>query len=147
VGARGYSASGVDAADRDSHLAVRLAFIDLQQGYVDRAAQGFVESLCIDQMCGSVMMMPSAIAHLSRCAALQGDVVRAAVLAGGADALLSHRADRWAWGGEEDRDMNIGELRAQLGGEFDRAYAEGRDMAADDIVRLAIRGIGRSDRN
>ena len=58
-----------------------LAFIDLQQGYVDRAAQGFVESLCIDQMCGSVMMMPSSIAHLSRCAALQGDVVRAAVLA------------------------------------------------------------------
>ena len=117
-----------------------LASIDLEEGNVEQAAAGFAESLRIDQLCGAVMLSPVSVACLARCAALQGDLLRAAVLSGGADSLLALAADRWAWGGEQEHDNNIEELRSQLGEEFEGAYAAGRAMAAEEIVRLALNG-------
>lgn len=75
---------------------------------------------------------------LACCATGLGETRHAAVLHGGADALLAISADEWETLESRIREEDLLTLRAQLGDEFESLYASGRAMAHDEIVKLAL---------
>lgn len=115
-----------------------LATVMLQEGDARRAQSILVDGLRFCRLNGIVGIIPYVTLPLACCATMLDMPERAAVLHGGADALLTSVADFWEplEAGIRARDIAI--LRERLGEEYERLYAEGVSMPHDKIIKLAL---------
>ena len=68
-----------------------------------------------------------------------GDWRRAALLHGVAQAFRDQSGGVWQESEAHDREISINEVRARLGdAEFERAYAEGKRLSAEEGFELAL---------
>jgi predicted ATPase/class 3 adenylate cyclase len=130
--------SGSTMSNRSANMFNNLGWILLQEGESRRAASYQADLLRSSRLNGNAWMVPYAVLGLACCATQLDSSDRAAVLLGGADALLSASSDQWEPLEESLRLRDMAVLRERLGEDFDRHYAAGRAMAHGEIVKLAL---------
>ena len=78
------------------------------------------------------------ISERACCATQLDDPERAALLHGGADALLAASEDQWEPLEAEIRQRDQAALRDRHGAEFDSLYLEGLAMPHIEVIKLAL---------
>jgi predicted ATPase/class 3 adenylate cyclase len=143
AGARHYLERSI--ALRGGALSVRtslgygnLAWVILQEGDADRARTLLIDALRLNRLDSRADDATYTVLGLACCSTALGAPELAAVLHGGADALLAVSADGWEILELRIRERDLRTLRDRLGEEFEPLYASGRAMAHDEIVRLAL---------
>ncbi len=111
-----------------------LGWVMLQEGEPDGAAACFTDALRSARLRGRVGDIPYPVLGIACCATHRGASGAAAVLHGGADALLSQSSVTWEAFEATARDQNIAVLRERLGEDFDHLYAEGLTLPNDEII-------------
>jgi predicted ATPase/class 3 adenylate cyclase/Tfp pilus assembly protein PilF len=130
--------SGTETTNLTSAKYVNLGWVLLQEGDVPRAASNYSEVLRFASLNGDVLDVAYAVLGLACCANRSEAPDIAAVLHGGADALLSLGADEWEAPESNIRAHDIANLRDRLGDEFERRYSEGLTMSQSEIIRWAL---------
>ncbi len=115
-----------------------LGWIFFQEGDSQRSASYQSDVLRSARLHGFTWMLPYSVLGLACSSAQLGASERAAVLHGGAAALLSASSDQWDILEGKIREREIAVLRERLGDDFERLYAEGLAMPHDEIVKLAL---------
>jgi predicted ATPase/DNA-binding XRE family transcriptional regulator len=118
-----------------------LAFVALVQGHYERATARQAEALELYRLQGHQEGLAHCYENFASIAAGRNEPVRAARLAGAAEAL---RVRIGAPGRPSDRDFNerhFAKARAQFGeAAFDSAWAEGRAMSPEEAIAYALEG-------
>ena len=115
-----------------------LGWVLLLEGNPQRSASYQSDVLRAARLDGVTWMLPYSVLGLA-CSATQLDASqRAAVLHGGAAALLSASSDQWESLEGKIRERDVAVLRERLGKDFDRLYAEGLSMPQDEVIKLAL---------
>jgi predicted ATPase/class 3 adenylate cyclase len=109
-----------------------LGWLELEEGEHEGAARRFRDALRRARLTGTSRVIPDAILGLARCATLRGDVERAAVLHGAADAASVALSKPWDPAEARFRDVDRRVVMAALGDEFPRLVGtlEGRALGA-----------------
>ena len=121
-----------------------LGFVLLEEGNTAGVASMFSECLRETHRTGDVWSQPYSMLGIACCATRLDDFDRAAILHGGAAALLDSCGGAWESPEKEYRETDISILLDRLGADFERLYEVGRAMTLDDIVDL---GLGRHARS
>lgn len=119
-------------------LETNLGFVLLQEGDVQRASDTFVRLLRLVRLRGNRTLNAYLVLAIALASTRLAEPVRAAALHGGADSMRSEFSVTWETMEAELRDADLAELRALLGDEFDRRYADGFAMSHDDVITLAL---------
>ncbi len=117
-----------------------LGWMLLQEGDPQRSVSYQSDVLRSARLDGITWVLPYSVLSLACCATQLGAPERAALLHGGADALLSAVSDQWEIFEGKIRERDIAVLRERLGDEFDRLYAEGLTLPHDEVIRQALSG-------
>jgi tetratricopeptide (TPR) repeat protein len=117
-----------------------LGWALLQEGEPEGAGSYFFGALRSARLRGQLGDIPYPVLGIACCATHRGEPEIAAVLHGGADALLSHSSVAWEALEAMIRDQDIVVLRERLGDDFERLYAEGLTMSDEEIIKLAASG-------
>ncbi len=129
-----------DDDPRSEHFALHfLADCSLIRGDYDRAEDRYRESLASVLLLGDVLETSFEVQGLAMSAAGRGDAVRALTLAAAVEALWEERGITISvpfW--EDLLRMHIGRAREALGVEAEACWAEGRRLAFDGAVTLAL---------
>jgi non-specific serine/threonine protein kinase len=116
-----------------------LSMVERQLGNVDRAEQLSRAALSIVAGRGDAMAIPWVINGLAAATAAKGDLARAAVLNGLAEALLERAGGEWPPDEREQFDGTLAEITAGLAPEVaERSRAEGAAMSTEDGVAFAL---------
>ncbi len=117
-----------------------LGWMLLQEGDPQRSVSYQSDVLRSARLDGITWVLPYSVLSLACCATQLGAPERAALLHGGADALLSAVSDQWEVFEGKIRERDIAVLRERLGDEFDRLYAEGLTLPHDEVIKQALSG-------
>jgi hypothetical protein len=117
-----------------------IGWVLLQEGDPQRSASYQSDVLRSGRLDGITWMHPCSVLGLACCATQFGAAERAALLHGGADALLSAVSDQWEIFEGKIRERDIAVLRERLGDDLERLYAEGLTMPDGAIIKLALSG-------
>jgi tetratricopeptide (TPR) repeat protein len=115
-----------------------LGLVLLKEGDNAGAAELFTDGLRTSRLAGDVSAPAYSTLGLACLATLAGDLETAAILHGGANALLEAHGGAWESPEKEYRDDDIGILRARLGSAFESLYETGGSKHRDEIVELAL---------
>ena len=115
-----------------------LAEVIFQEGDVQRAAALQIEVLRFCRLNGLSAFVPYQVSGLACCATKLDLPERAALLHGGAEALLLATSEVWEYFEVKVRAQDMATLRERLGEEFERLYAQGFAMPHDEIIKLAL---------
>jgi tetratricopeptide (TPR) repeat protein len=119
--------------------ATNLGWAQREQGHPQEARSSFEASLRIARRSGEQPVIACAILGLGCVAADLGDWDRSAVLHGVAQAFLDRSGEPWQDLEAKYRQHNLAQVRAHLGDEpFDRAYARGMALSADEALPTAL---------
>ena len=116
-----------------------LGLVLLKEGDDAGAASLFTDGLRTSRLSGDVSAPAYSTLGLACIATRAGDVERAAILHGGANALLEAHGGAWESPEKDYRDLDIANLRSRLDASFERFYETGVAMHRDEIVDLALR--------
>jgi predicted ATPase/class 3 adenylate cyclase len=130
--------SGTELSSRTVAQYDSLAEIIFEEGDVQRAAALQIELLRFSRLNGLLATVPYQVSGLACCASKLDQPERAALLHGGAEALLLTTTEVWELFEVGVRARDIESLRERLGEEFDRLYEQGFAMPHDDIIKLAL---------
>ena len=117
-----------------------LSWIYLQEGDPQRSASHQSEVLRAARLDGFTWMLPYSVLGLACSAAQLGFPEHAAVLHGGAAALLSASSDQWDILEGKIRERELSALGERLGDGLEHLYMQGLAMPHDEIVKLALSG-------
>ena len=117
-----------------------LGWILLREGETQQSSSYLSAVLRSARLDGKPWILPYSVLGLACCAAQLGAAERAALLHGGADALLSASSDRWEIFEGKFRERDIALLRERLGNDFEHLYAEGLTMPHDEVIKRALAG-------
>jgi tetratricopeptide (TPR) repeat protein len=117
-----------------------LGWVLLQEGDSQGSASCQSDLLRSARLAGITWIVPYSVLGLACCATQLDAAARAALLHGGADALLLATSDQWEIFEGKIRERDITVLRQRLGDDFERLYAEGVSMAHDEVIKLALSG-------
>jgi predicted ATPase/class 3 adenylate cyclase/DNA-binding winged helix-turn-helix (wHTH) protein len=117
-----------------------LGWVLLQESQSERAGSCFTDSLRWTRLRGRLGDIPYPVLGIACCATHRGEFETAAVLHGGADALLSQCSVTWEALEATIRYQDIVVLSERLGDDFERLYAEGLTMPHGDVIKLALSG-------
>ena len=115
-----------------------LGLVLLKEGDNAGAAALFTDGLRTSRLAGDVSAPAYSTLGLACLATLAGDLETAAVLHGGANALLEAHGGAWESPEKEYRDDDIRILRARLGAAFETHYESGSSKQRDEIVELVL---------
>ena len=115
-----------------------LGLVLLKEGDNAGAAALFTDGLRTSRLAGDVSAPAYSTLGLACLATLAGDLETAAILHGGANALLEAHGGAWESPEKEYRDDDIRILRARLGAAFEILYETGGSKHRDEIVELAL---------
>ncbi len=115
-----------------------LGLVLLKEGDNVGAAALFKDGLRTSRLAGDVSAPAYSTLGLACLATLAGDLETAAILHGGANALLEAHGGAWESPEKEYRDEDIRTLRARLGAAFEILYENGGSKHRDEIVELAL---------
>jgi predicted ATPase/class 3 adenylate cyclase len=119
--------------------ATNLGWAQREQGNPLQARSSFEASLRIARRSGEQPVIACAILGLGCLAADLGDWDRSALLLGVAQAILDRSGEPWQDLEARYRQHNLAQVRAHLGDEpFDRAYAKGMALSADEALPTAL---------
>jgi predicted ATPase len=120
-------------------VAANLGWAQREEGNPQEARSSFQASLRIARRSGEQPVIACAILGLGCVAADLGDWDRSAVLHGVAQAFLDRSGEPWQDLEAKYRQHNLAQVRAHLGDEpFDRAYARGMALSADEALPTAL---------
>ncbi len=117
-----------------------LGWVLLQEGDPRRSASYQADVLRSARLDGMTSFLPYYVLALACCATQLGAAERAALLHGGAAAMLSASSDHWEILEGKLRERDIAVLRERLGDDFERLYGEGLTMPHDEVIKLALSG-------
>ena len=118
---------------------VNLGEVLREESDREGARSKFQDALRILRRVGDRSGIASAILSLAYLAADSGDWHRATLLHGVAQAFMDQAGGVWEESKAHHREISINEVRARLGdAEFERAYAEGRRLSAEEGFDLAL---------
>ncbi len=109
-----------------------------QEGDVQRAAALQIEVLRFCRLNGLLAFVPYQVSGLACCATKLDLPERAALLHGGAEALLLATSEVWEYFEVRVRARDVTILHERLGEDFERLYAQGFAMPHDEIIKLAL---------
>lgn len=113
-----------------------LGWAQLELGQLAAAEANFRDVLRWARRDGYPSLVEASVLQLACSATAQGDVERAALLHGGADALSVgaplQPTERKHW------DRSVARLRQDLGARFDQLYETGRALRRGEIVQMAL---------
>ena len=115
-----------------------LGLVLLKEGDNAGAAALFTDGLRTSRLAGDVSAPAYSTLGLACLATLAGELDTAAMLHGGANALLETHGGTWESPEKEYRDDDIRILRERLGAEYEVLYEIGSTMPRDEIVELAL---------
>jgi predicted ATPase/class 3 adenylate cyclase len=130
--------SGNNLNARTVTLYLNLGWVLLQEGDTQRSASYQSDVLRSARLDGVTWMIPYSVLGLACCATRLGAAERAALLHGGADALLAASSDQWEILEGKLRERDIAVLREHPANDFERLYAEGLAMPHDEIIKVAL---------
>jgi predicted ATPase len=123
--------------------ATNLGWAQREEGNPQEARSSFEASLRIARRSGEQPVIACAILGLGCLAADLGDWDRSAVLHGVAQAFLDRSGEPWQDLEAKYRQHNMAQVRAHLGDEpFDRAYAKGMALSADEALPTVLAKAG-----
>ncbi|HEY0997320.1 MAG TPA: BTAD domain-containing putative transcriptional regulator [Gemmatimonadaceae bacterium] len=114
-----------------------LAAVELAEGHDDAAFAHFSEALPYHVELGDAWGLALCLEGLAAMAIVRKRYADAARLLGAVDALRERSAVALPATDAEDRARRVALARGKLGAAFDAAYAEGRELPMDEVVRLA----------
>ncbi len=118
---------------------LNLGRVLCEEGDRDGARSRFRDGLRISRRAGDRSGIASADLWLACDAVDSGDWHRATLLHGVAQAFMDQMGAVWQGHEAHDQEISINEVRAHLGdAEFERAYAEGRRLSAEQGFDLAL---------
>jgi len=129
---------GVELTRRSAMLYLNLAWLLLDGGDARAAASELRAVLRHCRLHGTLAEIPYVVLGLACCATHLELLETAAMLHGGADALLAGVNDQWEIFEATIRERNLLQLRERLNGDFDKLFAEGSSMPSDQITKLAL---------
>lgn len=129
---------GVTLTSRNAPEYNNLAAALLKEGDAQRAEALHIELLRYCRLNGMSSMIAYSMSGLACCATRLGRSERAAVLHGGADAILLATADVWEHSEAQQRARDMATLRERMGEEFERLYKEGLATPHDLMIKLAL---------
>ena len=115
-----------------------LGMVLFKEGDTAGAASLFTDALRTSRLSGDVSAPAYALLGLAWVATLAGDVERATLLHGGADARLEAIEGAWESPEKEYRELDIAILRMRLGADFERLHDKGRTAPHEEIAELAL---------
>jgi predicted ATPase/DNA-binding SARP family transcriptional activator len=117
----------------------RLGILALRRGDIEEATRIFEESLLLNQAVNHTQGIAQCFAALAGAAAMQGDIVRAARLMGATEAVVEAIAIPMYRNDQNEFDLNMVDVRAQLGDEQIRAaWSEGQSMSLEEAIAYAM---------
>jgi predicted ATPase/class 3 adenylate cyclase/DNA-binding CsgD family transcriptional regulator len=119
------------------HVSVNLGWVLCQEGDPDGARSMFGAGLRVSRRNGDHAGIAYAILGLACLAADRDDWHQAGVLHGVAQAFLDRAGEPWEELEARYRQGSLDDVRARLGDQFDRAYAEGMALSVDAALDLA----------
>jgi predicted ATPase/class 3 adenylate cyclase len=129
---------GAGLTRRSAMLYLNLAWLFLDSGDARAAASELRAVLRHCRLHGTFAEIPYVVLGLACCATHLDLLETAAMLHGGADALLAAVNDQWEIFEATIRERNLLQLRERLHSDFDTLVAEGSSMATDQITKLAL---------
>ena len=130
--------TGSETNIRSTTSCINLGWVLLQEGEPHRAASCVSDALRVARLNGFFALVPYLVLVLACCATSLGESERAAILHGGADALLSAAADHWEPDEASIRGDDVAVLQERMGDDFDQHYEKGLTMLPQEIVKLAL---------
>jgi predicted ATPase len=118
---------------------LNLGWVRLREGDAGRATSHFTDVMATCRRNGLVWLLPYAALGLACCATHDGELERAAILHGGADALLPAVVSRWEPPEEQYRHEDLARLDERMGAAFGAANATGRAMTLEQVAAFALR--------
>jgi predicted ATPase/class 3 adenylate cyclase len=115
-----------------------LGLVLLKEGDSTGATALFTDALRTSRLSGDVSAPAYSMLGLACLATIAGDLERAAILHGGANALLEAHGGAWESPEKEYRDESIATLLGHFGTDFARFYESGSTMPRDEIVDIAL---------
>jgi tetratricopeptide (TPR) repeat protein len=116
-----------------------LSMVERQLGNLDRADALAREALGIYHERGDEWAMPYGISGLAAIAAERGELERAAMLVGAAEAMMESQGAAWPPDERVHYERMLTLLPGEMGaGDFDRARAIGHAMSPDEAVDFAL---------
>jgi len=115
-----------------------LGLVLLLEGDPKRAQSLALDVLRASRLAGIFVQIPYSVLALACCASQLGVPQHAAVLHGGADALIAVLGEDWEPLEATIRERDLASVRDVLGDEFEPLYAQGLAMPGDEITRLAM---------
>jgi tetratricopeptide (TPR) repeat protein len=117
----------------------RLGILALRRGDLADATRLFVESLRLNQAVNHTQGIAACLAALAGAAVKQGEIVRAARLFGASEAVVEAIATPLRQSDQNEFDLNVVDVRAQLGDELiAAAWSAGRSMSLEEAISYAL---------
>ena len=117
---------------------INLGWVELAEDSVASAERRFTEALRRSRLSGATRSVPDALLGLERCALLEGDPERAAMLLGAADVALAAIDAAFDAASTRIRAEDEASLRAALGPSFDACYATAQGYAMERLLVIAV---------
>jgi tetratricopeptide (TPR) repeat protein len=117
----------------------RLGILALRRRDLVNATRLFEESLLLNQAVNHTQGIAACLAALAGAAVKQGEIVRAARLFGATEAVVEAIATPLYQSDQNEFDLNVEDVRAQLGNELiAAAWSAGRSMSLEEAIAYAM---------
>jgi hypothetical protein len=119
--------------------ASNLSMVERQLGNLEQAQALAREALGIARRREDEWMFPYLLSGLAAIGAERGELERAAILLGAAEAMMAAQGAAWPPDERPQYERTIATLSAAMGeAEFERARADGQSVSADEALDLAL---------